>query len=43
LPAAAVRPEAQRSRRPVGERLGWVITLHEREAINRQSSRATAG
>jgi phytoene synthase len=27
------------ARRPVGERLGWVIALHEREAIARQEAR----
>jgi 15-cis-phytoene synthase len=43
LPAAPAVLGANRLRRPVGERLGWVISLHEREAINRQASRATAG
>jgi 15-cis-phytoene synthase len=43
LPAAPVPFNTSRQRRPVGERLGWVIALHEREAINRQDARATAG
>jgi phytoene synthase len=43
LPAAPAVLGANRLRRPLGERLGWVISLHEREAINRQASRATAG
>jgi 15-cis-phytoene synthase len=43
LPGLPANPVAMRLRRPVGERLGWVISLHEREAINRQSARVVAG
>ncbi len=43
LPAASVPAGTGRPRRPVGERLGWVIELHEREAVNRQASRVSAG
>jgi phytoene synthase len=45
--APAVRPQAgarlSAPRRPVGERAGWVIALHERQALARQSARSTAG
>ncbi len=38
--AAACTPKPlPGSRRPLGERLGWVIALHEREAIARQEAR----
>jgi 15-cis-phytoene synthase len=39
--SAALPPEGLRAagRRPLGERLGWVIELHEREAAARQEAR----
>ncbi len=44
-PLARPAPQTPRGapRRPVGERLGWVIALHEREAIARQEARSVTG
>ncbi len=36
--AAAVHAAPEPARRPLGDRLGWVIALHEREAMNRQNA-----
>jgi phytoene synthase len=40
-PAPMAQPTAtpQARKRPLGERLGWVIALHEREALSRQETR----
>ena len=35
--------QATAKRRPLGERMGWVIALHEREAIARQNARGALG
>jgi phytoene synthase len=37
--AAAPAPSAAPARRPLGERMGWVLALHEREALARQAAR----
>jgi len=42
-PAPAPQPAPQRpGRRPLGERMGWIISLHEREAVARRDSRGLA-
>ena len=42
-PADALHSNKTPVRRPLGERLGWVITLHEREALARQETRSVLG
>ena len=42
-PKPAPQPVAQRPvLRPLGERMGWIISIHEREAVARQESRGLA-
>jgi phytoene synthase len=41
--AATPHAPAAAKRRPLGERMGWVIALHEREAIARQDARGALG